>query len=68
MTFRSLNLWAVSRDHTSEFFAAPSYEAAVAACRLESDQPMPWTFYPGWHADDVLEFLSRWDVEGAVCH
>jgi hypothetical protein len=37
-------LWAVSRDDTCEYFAAPSLEAAVAACACPGDRVVPWFF------------------------
>jgi hypothetical protein len=56
-------LWAVSRDHTCEYFAAPSLEAAVAACAYPGDRAVPWFFDRLWHAQDAAEFLDNFESE-----
>ena len=56
-------LWAVSRDDTCEYFAAPSLEAATAACLYPGDRVVPWDFSPHWHAQDAAEFLDNFEAE-----
>jgi hypothetical protein len=58
-----MSLWAVSRDDTCEYFAAPSLEAATAACLYPNDRVVPWFFAPAWHAQDAAEFLSNFEAE-----
>jgi hypothetical protein len=60
-----MNLWAVSRDATCEYFAAPSLEAAVAACAYPGDRAVPWAWphLPSWHAQDAARFLDNFESE-----
>ncbi len=57
-------LWAVSRESTHEYFAAPSFEAALAACSLEGDTVRPWFFNESWHAEELPHFLECVDIAG----
>lgn len=59
-----MTLWALSREQTSEFIAAPSYEAAEAACIWPGDSVKPWFFAPEWHAAELPNFLEC--VEGVA--
>jgi len=56
-------LWAVSRYDTNDYFAAPSLEAATAACTYPGDRVVPWFYEPAWHAQDAAEFLSNFEAE-----
>lgn len=57
-----MNLWAIT-DDCDAYYAAPSLEAATAACTHEGDRVVPWAFDSLWHAEDAAQFLSRFDSE-----
>lgn len=59
-------LWAVSRDSTDEYFAAPSSEAALAACSVPGDTVRPWFFANAHHAQNLPHFLECVEIVGWV--
>ena len=59
-----MTLWAVETE--SDYLAAPSSEAALAACTEPGDRIRPWFFDASWHAAESAAFLESW--EPAVWH
>ncbi len=57
-----MTLWAIERPLTDEVIAAPSFEAALAACD-DFEFVRPWPFCSAWHSDEVRHFLLCVDAE-----
>jgi hypothetical protein len=59
-----MTLWAICRDDREEFFAAPSLEAARAACTEPGDYVVPWPWDSTWHSLEAPHFLDQ--IDGGV--
>lgn len=57
-----MTLWAIT-DDCDKYIAAPSLEAATAACTHEGDRVVPWFFSPLWHAQEAAQFLDNFESE-----
>lgn len=58
----STTLWALERDGDHlDYIAAPSFEAAAAACTAPGDTVRPWALPAIWHAEALPDFLDAID-------
>jgi hypothetical protein len=61
-------LWAITRDAASiadlDHIAAPSSEAALAACTGAGDRVQRWQLGRDFHAAEVGSFLQCWEPTG----
>jgi hypothetical protein len=61
-----MKLYALERDNANhcDYVAAPSLEAAAAACTEPGDSVRVWIFDAEWHAESVRCFLEFWMPQG----